>query len=81
MSRPPNVKPAARAGAAGDGAKARNDGKKPTATVRTIQGGTSAKRYAGQPAPTWPEPPGTRAVRQLEALWGNPRDPRRRGRS
>jgi hypothetical protein len=41
-------------------------------------------RNRSQPAPAWPEPKGTVALRQLERLWGPPRVPlirNRRGRS
>ena len=67
--RPPDVKPAARAGAAGDRAKARDD----TATIRTgrkpFQGKTGTARNASQRPPRWSPPKGADALTELERLF------------
>lgn len=76
--RAPDVKPAARAGAAGDGAKAKDDTAKHKGGRPPVQGNRTA-RNGSQPAPSWPEPAGAKALRHLGALWGPPRT--RRGRS
>ena len=84
-TRTPDVKPAARAGAAGDGTQARDDTAKNKGGRPCVQGNRTA-RNPSQPAPAWPPPPGADAAADVQhalagwsALRGPaPRDPRGR---
>ena len=74
--RPPKMKPAA--GAAGDGAKDKDEQhRKPTASHARPQ--QSPRRRGQLNPPVYPEPAGAKALRLMAALWGPPRT--RRGRS
>jgi hypothetical protein len=77
--KPPDVKPATRAGAAGDGAKESNSTAKPTGGRPENQGFRPA-RNAGQRPPRWKAPAGYEAIAELEKLFGPPCRPWKRGR-
>lgn len=51
-----------------------------TRTGRREAHGTRPDRSHSQPAPTWPELPGERAMRLLERVWGSPKTRARRRR-
>jgi len=74
MNGPPKVKPAARAGAAGDDAEARDDTGKHKGGRPPVQGNRNA-RSPSQPAPKWRQPAGQAALDRLTALWGPPKRP------
>ena len=64
MNRPPKVKPAARAGAAGDRAQARDHTAKDKGGRPPVQGNRTG-RNACQPAPTWEALPGAAAAADI----------------
>ena len=74
---PPEMEPAARAGAAGENAKETDDAAKHKGGRPPVQGNRTG-RNPSQAAPHWPEPPGAAALRELSAAWGKAR--RRTGR-